>query len=158
MTNRPHFAHVHLAPFAVTKSPPKKISCGSFLALLRKKWGTCHVFFGGGATWSVYGGGHEFVEELDVLALSLTPPPLPQYIYIYIYIYTHIYGHNLNQWAKQRSKIQFSPDFIVENDPKNTHTLGVGVFRVSMFCLLSHLAFFCLSFFIFPSASWIFEA
>ena len=62
-------------------------------------------------------------------------------------------GHNLNQWAKKRSKIQFSPVFIVKNDPEKKPTLSVGVFHVSRFSLFSHLCLFLPWFFIFPSAS-----
>ena len=53
-------------------------------------------------------------------------------------IYIYIYGHSLNQWAKKRSKFQFFPQFYSKNDAENPQP-SVGVFHVSMFCLLSHL-------------------
>ena len=47
--------------------------------------------------------------------------------------------------GQKRSTFQNFPSFIVKNAPENP-ALGVGVFLVSMFCLLSHLCFSCLSF------------
>ena len=51
---------------------------------------------------------------------------------------------------KKRSKFQFFPSFIAKKWPRKKPTLGVGVFHVSMFCHLSHLCLFCLSFSSFP--------
>ena len=53
-------------------------------------------------------------------------------------------GHNFN-----------FPQFYSKNGPEkkkktHTHTPSVGVFHVSMFCLLSHLCLFCLIFSSFP--------
>ena len=62
----------------------------------------------------------------------------------------YIYGHNLNQWAKERSKFQFFPNSIVKNDPEKPPHLVWGFFTFQCFVFFLILAFSCLSFSSFP--------
>ena len=52
--------------------------------------------------------------------------------------------------GQKKVKISIFPQFYSKKWPRKTPTPSVGVFHVSMFCLLSHLCLFCLIFSSFP--------
>ena len=66
--------------------------------------------------------------------------------WIYIYIYVAITSIS----GQKKGQIFNFPQFYSKKWPRKTPTPSVGVFHVSMFCLLSHLCLFCLIFSSFP--------
>ena len=71
----------------------------------------------------------------------MNPDLTDVYISIYLYIYIYIYGHNLNQWAKKRSRFQFVPNFIVKNDREKPPHLVWGFSCFNVLSSFSSLPF-----------------
>ena len=87
--------------------------------------------------------GYVFCWGVSFLSLFL-------FLSLYLSLYIYIYGHNLNQWAKKRSKFQFFPSFIVKNDPEKPPHQVWGFFTFQCFVFLLIFAFSCLIFSSFP--------